>query len=262
MTAMRETWVIASNVFRQLLRNRILVVLSVFALALVGVVAFLGDLGQEAEKRLGQDFGLLAIEAVGFFTVLLCHVVLLFEETELKTYSILLVKPVERWQVLLGRVLGAWLLLMMNVAGMTALLQLLSWWRGLALVDGDTLAATAYLAAGGALFSAVTGFFSVLASSVPAAAMFATFAFALGHFTTNLLDWVERLHQPGLKLAVQVLYWATPNFSLFNLREHLDAAGSAGSGGLLTYLWPLGYAACYGGVVLGLALWRYEHKDF
>ena len=259
---MRETWVIASNVFRQLLRNRILVVLSLFAVALVGVVAFLGDLGQEAETRLGQDFGLMAIEAVGFFTVLLCHVVLLFEESELKTYSILLVKPVERWHVLMGRVLGAWLLLLMNVAGMTALLQLLSWWRGLTLVNGDTLAATAFLVLGGALFSAVAGFFSVMASSVPAAAMFATFAFALGHFTTNLLEWVQRLDQPALRWAVQLLFWVTPNFSLFNLPERLASAGGDGSGGAQAYLWPVAYAFCYGSAVLGLALWRYEHKDF
>jgi Cu-processing system permease protein len=261
MTPMRETWVIASNVFRQLLRNRILVVLSLFAVAIVGVVAFLGDLGQEAEQRLGQDFGLLAIEAVGFFTVLLCHVVLLFEESELKTYSILLVKPVERWQVLLGRVLGAWLLLLMNVAGMTALLELLALWRGLPLVTGDTLAATAYLAVGGALFSAVTAFFSVMASSVPAAAMFATFAFALGHFTANLLEWVQRLDQPGLRWAVRALFWVTPNFSLFNLRENLGQV-DAGAGFAAIYLWPLAYACCYGAVVLGLALWRYERKDF
>ena len=259
---MRETWVIASNIFRQLLRNRILVVLSLFAVALVAVVAFLGDLGQNAEARLGQDFGLLAIEAVGFFTVLLCHVVLLFEESELKTYSILLVKPVERWQVLLGRVMGAWLLLLMNMAGMALLLQLLSWWRGLALMNAEVLASIASLAVGGALFSAVTVFFSVMASSVPAAAMFATFAYVLGHFTTNLLEWVGRLHQPLLKGAVELLYWVTPNFSLFNLNEHLAEAGAAGTGGAATYLWPVAYALCYGALVVGLALWRYERKDF
>ena len=123
---MRETLLIGLNVFRQLLRNRILVVLTVFALSLVGVVVFLGDLGQEAEARLGRDFGLTALEWVGFFTVLLCHVVLLFEETELKTLSILLVKPIERWQYLAGKVLGSIFLLVMNQVAMTLLLWLLA----------------------------------------------------------------------------------------------------------------------------------------
>lgn len=258
---MRETWIIGANIFRQLLRNRILVVLSLCAVALVGVVAFLGDLGQEAELRLGRDFGLLAVEAAGFFTVLLCHVVLLFEEAELKTYNILLVRPVRRWQVLAGRVLGAILLMLMNQAGMVVLLKVLGWWRGLALVDADFLVAALYLALGGAFFSAVTAFFSVLASSVPAAAMFSTFAWALGHFTANLVEWSQRLHSAGVKAAVKALYWITPNFSLFNLKENLEKVGASVSlQGV--FVWPVAYAVLYGGFLLTLALWRYERKDF
>lgn len=258
---MLEAWVIAANVFRQLLRNRILVVLSLLALGMVGVVAFLGDLGQEAELRLGRDFGLLAVETAGFFTVLLCHVVLLFEETELKTYNILLVRPIRRWQALCGRVLGAVLLMLMNQAGMVALLWGLGLWRGLDLVTGDFLVAAAYLAAGGALFSVVAAFFSVMASSVPAAAMFSTFAWGLGHFTTNLVEWTQRLEGGLLKGLARFLYWVTPNFSLFNLKENLDRiGGSLSLGGV--FLWPLAYGLLYGGLVLGLALWRYEHKEF
>ncbi len=258
---MRETGTIALNVFRQLMRNRILVVLSLFAAAMTGVVAFLGDLGQDAELRLARDFGLLAVEAVGFFTVLLCHVVLLFEESELKTYNILLVKPIERRHVLLGRTLGAILLLLLNEAGMLALLAVLGWWRGLPFVDAGVVVAAVYLALGGALFSAVTAFFSVLASSVPAAAMFATSAFALGHFTYNLLEWARHLDRPGLILGVELLYWVTPNFSLFNLKESLDQVSALGFYGAV-YLLPVAYALCYGGLLLFLALWRYELKDF
>jgi len=258
---MREVLVIAFNIVRQLLRNRILVVLSLIAAALVGVVAFLGDLGQEAELRLGRDFGLLAVEAAGFFTVLLAHVVLLFEESELKTFNILLVRPVERWQVLAGRVLGAFLLLLMNEAGMVLLLKALGWWRGLDLVNLDFLVAAAYLAAGGALFSVVTAFFSVLASSVPAAAMFATFAWALGHFTTNLVEWTQRLDHGSVRGAVRLLYWFTPNFSLFNLKDSLDQISSSLTlGGV--FGWPLLYGSLYGSLLLGLALWRYERKEF
>ncbi|HTB23560.1 MAG TPA: ABC transporter permease subunit [bacterium] len=258
---MAETLVIAFNVFRQMLRNRILIVLTLCGLVMVGVVGFLGDLGQDAQLRLARDFGLMTLEAVGFFTVLLCHVVLLFEESELKTYNILLVKPVERWQVLLGRTLGAILLMLMNQAGMLVMLWLLGLWRGLPIVDSDLVVAACYLAAGGALFSAVTAFFSVLASSVPAAAMFATFTFALGHFTGNLLEWTMQLDNPVLIWAVKLLYWITPNFSLFNIKENLDQVGSSlqFSG---VFLWPLVYGLCYGALILFLSLWRYELKDF
>ncbi len=258
---MRETWVIAFNVFRQLMRNRILVVLTLFALCLVGVVVFLGDLGQEAETRLGQDFGLLAIEMVGFFSVLLCHVVLLFEETELKTLSILLVKPVERWQYLGGKILGSVLLMLMNQAAMVALLLLLSQNHHLELVTGEFLVAAGYLSLGGVLLSTVTGFFGVLASSVPAAAVFSTFAFGIGHFTTNLLEWVQRLDNPGLKAFVQGLYWVLPNFSLFNLKENLGRVGETASFSGI-FWWPVAYSLAYGGLMFALAVWSYEHKEY
>jgi ABC-type Na+ efflux pump permease subunit len=258
---MREIWIIAFNVFRQLLRNRILVVLTLFALSLVGVVVFLGDLGQEAETRLGQDFGMLAIEWVGFFSVLLCHVVLLFEETELKTLSILLVKPIERWQYLGGKILGSVLLMLMNQGVMVLLLLGLSWHLHLHLVDGDFLAATAYLALGGALLSTVAGLFGVLASSVPAAAVFTTFAFTLGHFTANLLEWVQRLDSPLLKWVVRLLYWILPNFSLFNLKENLNRIGAVPAFSSV-FLWPMAYGLLYGGIMFALAKWSYDRKEF
>jgi ABC-type Na+ efflux pump permease subunit len=257
----REIWIIAFNVFRQLLRNRILVVLTLFALSLVGVVIFLGNLGQEAETRLGQDFGMLAIEWVGFFSVLLCHVVLLFEETELKTLSILLVKPIERWQYLGGKILGSVLLMLMNQLVMVLLLVALSFNARLHLVDGDFVAGVAYLSLGGALLSTVAGLFGVLASSVPAAAVFTTFAFTLGHFTTNLLEWVQRLDSPALKVLVRLLYWILPNFSLFNLKENLNRIGAVPAFSSV-FLWPLAYGLLYGGIMFAMAKWSYDRKEF
>lgn len=258
---MLEAWVIALNVFRQLLRNRILVVLSLCALGMVGVVAFLGDLGQDAELRLGRDFGLLALETIGFFTVVLCHAVLLFEEVELKTYAILLVKPIHRWQLLVGRVLGAVLLVLMNQAAMVLLLKALGLWRGLPLVDTEFLIQAAFLTLGAPLLSALTAFFGVIASSVPAAVMFTVFTYGLGHFTVNLLEWVQRIESPVTQAFVKLLYWVTPNFSLFNLRESLGRTDAVLNTGTQLY-WPLAYMALYTGALLCAALWAYERKDF
>jgi hypothetical protein len=279
---MREAWLIGANVFRQLMRNRILAVLFLFALAMVGLAMFLGDLGQEAEVRLTRDFGLIAIELVGFFTVLLCHVVLLFEETELRTVSILFVKPLRRWQYMCGKVLGSALLLLMNQAAMAALLWGLSRFRGLqGVMDTSFLLAAAYLYLSCMLFSVVAVFYTIYASTVPACAVYASFTFFLGHFTTNLLEWVQRMQQPLLSALVKGLYYLVPNFSLFNLKDNLAAiqlllAGSAadryamggpssilvGQRSMAPYLWPLAYLACYGSALLLVSLWRYERKEY
>lgn len=279
---MRETWLIGSNVFRQLMRNRILVVLFLFALAMVGVAAFLGDLGQEAEIRLSRDFGLLAVEWVGFFTVLLCHVVLLFEETELRTISILFVKPIRRWHYMAGKVLGSVFLLALNQASMLLLMFLLAKYRGLAdVVDLPVLLSALYLFFSGVLFSIVAVFFTIYASTVPACAVYASFTFALGHFTTNFFEWAKRMHQPLVEEVVRFLYYFTPNFSLFNLKDNMtpirllfygDAADRYAMDGPSTilvgqfswqpFIWPLAYLATYGSALLLIALWQYERKEY
>jgi ABC-type transport system involved in multi-copper enzyme maturation permease subunit len=279
---MREIWLIGSNVFRQLLRNRILTVLLLFALALVGVAAFLGDLGQEAEVRLSRDFGLMSIEMIGFFTVLLCHVVLLFEETELKTTSILFVKPLKRWHYMAGKVLGSAMLLALNQAAMLLLMALVSTWRGLPwIVDAPVVVAALYLFFSGLLFSIVTVFFSIYASTVPACAVYSSFVFFIGHFTTNMFEWAKRMQEPAVEMVVRALYYISPNFSLFNLKDNMTAIRllwygdiadnyslespstiMVGAHSLEAYLWPLAYLASYGGCLLLLALWRYEHKEY
>jgi len=279
---MRETWLIGSNVFRQLLRNRILVVLFLFALSVVGVAIFLGDLGQEAEVRLSRDFGLLSIEGVGFFTVLLCNVVLLFEETELKTISILFVKPIRRWHYMAGKVLGSTMLLLMNETAMVGLLWILARWRGLeGVIDLSFVIAAFYLFLSGVLFSIVAVFFTIYASTVPACAVYASFTYGLGHFTTNLLEWVMRMDQPLLAKLVKVLYYLIPNFSLFSLKDNLVAiqlllVGSkadyyamggdttilTGPGSSAPYIWPLFYLLFYGSALLLISLWQYERKEY
>jgi Cu-processing system permease protein len=277
---MRETWLIGTNVFRQLMRNRILLVLLLFAVALVGVAAFLGDLGQEAEIRLSRDFGLLAIEGIGFFTVLVCHVVLLFEETELRTVSILFVKPIRRWHYMAGKVLGSVFLLAMNQAAMLLVLSCLAF-RNVPIVDAPLLLSAFYLFLSGILFSIVTVFFTIYASTVPACAAYASFAFLLGHFTTNFFEWAKRMQDPVVEQVVRFLYFLTPNFSLFNLKDNgmairlmwygdsadryaLDKPSTVlvGPHSLEPYLWPLGYLAAYGSALLLISLWRYERKEY
>jgi Cu-processing system permease protein len=259
---MHKVWLIGTNVFRQLMRNRILAVTYLFALGLVGVSMFLSGLGQEAEVRLARDFGLLTVEWVGFFKVLLCHVVLLFEETELKTISILLVKPIERWQYLSGKILGSMLLLLLNQLSMVAVLMLMAKWQHMAgVVDRSFVISTAYLFVALSLFSVVTVFFSILASSVPACAMFSSTVFFLGHFTTNLVEWVQRMQSPFLEAGVRVLFYVLPNFSLFNFKDNLETV-SQGLPAWPVLLWPLAYAGIYSAVMLFISIWMYEKKEY
>jgi ABC-type transport system involved in multi-copper enzyme maturation permease subunit len=257
---MNQVLIIGRNVFRQLLRNRILSVLFLFSLSLTGLVTFLAELGTEAETRLSRDFGLLAVEWIGFFTILLCHVVLLFEETELKTISILLVKPIRRWQYMAGKLVGSLLLLAANQAGMVLVLWLTSKVRGVTVVDFPFLVASFYFFGELFLFSVVVLFFTIYASTVPSCAVYSAFTFALGHFTGNLVEWVVQMDRPQLAWMVKGLYYLVPNLGLFDLKDVLFSGEQSLTA--RTFLWPLAYGLCYGGALLALSVWRYDKKEF
>jgi hypothetical protein len=111
--------------------------------------------------------------------------------------------------------------------------------------------------------------------------VYASFVFGIGHFTTNLLEWVNRLDQPLLRKLITGLYYLVPNFSLFNLKDNVTAIqlllqGSSadyfamggqssilvGSPSAAPYVWPLLYLLSYGSLLLLLALWRYERKEY
>jgi hypothetical protein len=76
---------------------------------------------------------------------------------------------------------------------------------------------------------------------------------------------VTRLEKPALIAVVKVVYFVVPNFSLFNLKDNLDAIqllSASEAGGLAPYLWPLAYLACYGGALLLWTTRLYERKEY
>ena len=89
------------------------------------------------------------------------------------------------------------------------------------------------------------------------------------------------MKQPLIEEVARCLYYVTPNFSLFNLKDNMvsirllwygdsadryamDAPSTVLVGPLSwqPYLWPIAYLAAYGSLLLLLSLWRYERKEY
>ena len=68
------------------------------------------------------------------------------------------------------------------------------------------------------------------------------------------------MKRPELAAGVKAIYYLLPNLTLFNLND-------AFSGGQMEltlgfFLWPLGYALLYGGIMLLLSFWQFEKKEY
>ena len=118
-----RVWAIALNTFREAVRNRVLAVLVMFAVALMAFSVVLGELSLHEEVRIIKDLGLAGISIVSIVIALFLGVNLLSKELERKTVYAIIPKPIHRWEFLLGKYLG----LAVTMAALVGVMSLTLW---------------------------------------------------------------------------------------------------------------------------------------
>jgi ABC-type transport system involved in multi-copper enzyme maturation permease subunit len=124
---MRNVWVVATNTFREAVRDRVLYNLVVFALLMMGAAIIVGQISIGIEQSVIVSLGLTAISVIGIFIAVLIGVGLVSKEIDKRTLYALLAKPVQRWQFLLGKYGGLAMTLTVNTAAMAVGLYVAMW---------------------------------------------------------------------------------------------------------------------------------------
>jgi ABC-2 type transport system permease protein len=112
---------IATNTVADLTRQKVFLVLLIFAILLIGGSVFLTRFSFQQEFQIVKD---VSLGAMSIFTSLLAIVAtarLIPQDTEDRTVYTILAKPVPRWEYLLGKLFGVLALLAISLAIMTAL---------------------------------------------------------------------------------------------------------------------------------------------
>ncbi len=245
---------------RELLRERILYVLVGFALLLIGTALLLGELSVGQERRIVLDVGLGAIRVLGIAMAIVLGVRLLEREIERRAIYILLTKPVRRWEVLLGKLIGGALLLFASVAAMTGGLLL-------------TLAAAGrpWREELPLLLPVVFLFWLQSLMAMAIALLFSTFSTStlstlsalglvlIGHASREFLQWAEVVRSPLLALLCRAFYYALPNMQNLNF----TAAAVHGREITLSIIgMASAYVVLYLVVVLILAAIAFHGREF
>src|SRR6266850_1355507 len=119
---MRAIGWIAINVFRESVRDKVLYNLVFFAILLMGASYLIGQLTAGQDVKIIKDLGLAATSVFGLFIAVFIGIGLVSKEVERRSIYNLISKPVNRYQVLLGKYAGLVLTLVVNVAIMAAAL--------------------------------------------------------------------------------------------------------------------------------------------
>jgi ABC-type transport system involved in multi-copper enzyme maturation permease subunit len=266
----RVVGLIAVNVFRESVRDKVLYNLVAFALLLIGASYLIGQLTAGQDIKIIKDLGLAATSIFGLFMAIFIGIGLVSKEVERRSIYSLLAKPIRRYQLVLGKYAGLLLTLAVNLSIMTvalyAVLAYMAWMLGPDAAKGwerpavDPLLARALVLTFVelAIVTAIALFFSTFSTPLLSAAL--TFGlFVAGRFSGDLRQFNQVVEWRAAAGLAEALYWVLPNLAPFDVRSQVVHGEPV----------PLGYMAltaayglCYIAALLIPAALIFSRRDF
>ena len=215
---MGRTLAIASHVFREVIRDRILYLIGLFAVLLLAAMVLLPEVAIGTEKKIILDLGLAAMGVLGLVVTVFIGTGLVNKEIEKRTVLVLMAKPVSRAEFIIGKHLGLSAVLAVLLSLMTII------YLGVLLVSrvsfplGSILLAILYLFFELSLLTAVAILFGVFTSSL-LATLFTFGIYLMGHLSPDLIKLGQLSKNPGIERFVQALYIVLPDLSRLDLKN-------------------------------------------
>ncbi len=249
---------IASNTFREAVRDRVLYNLIAFALLLSGAAILVGQISIEIEKLVVINLGLTAVSLFGVVIAIFIGIGLVSKEIEKKTLYTVLSHPVRRWEFIVGKFLGLAGTLVVNTffmaIGVFAALFYVS--HQFARADGLIFIALYFIVLEFLIICSLALLFSSFSSPL-LSAVFAFSLFVIGSFGEDLRNFAGMAHGISRWLATGAAY-LVPNFSAFNVITSI-AHQQPVAGQLI--LQNTLYALFYATMALSGAVLIFERRD-
>lgn len=248
---------IVENTFKEALRQRILTVLAIFAVLVIIVSLFMEPFALGEAPRILRDFGLATAALFGALVVIIIGSALIHKDIEKRTLYTVITKPVKRSEIIIGKFLGLFILLIILECTMALIHQLVIFmYEGafdpaLLIVIPFTLLELMILLGILLLFSSF--------SSPALSALMGVIFYVVGHASPDLKLFAEQTTIPALKHLAYGFYYVLPNLENFNIR--IDVVHR-----LPLYSDQMFFSICYGLTytvfLLYLSTAIFEHREF
>ncbi len=254
---MSRVWAIATNTFREAVRDKVLHSILFFAVILLFVSPAMREITIGDSDKVVRGVALGGISLIGGIIAIFLGVGLVYKEIERKTIYTLASKPISRWMLLLGKYLGLWITLAVEMLVLGFLYTVIVGTQQ-GLPSPDIYLALVMLMMELTLVTAWATLFSTFAAPTTAAA-YSLCIYLIGHFADDLKMFGEQSDNPAFQELALTLYRVLPNLALFNIRAeavHGIAVPVSEVGYALLYC--VGYSVA----VLGVAMVVFERRDF
>ncbi len=208
---------IALNVLKSYARDKIFHVTLAIAVILVGFAYLLSTLASLQPYKLLLDFGFSAISLSGIAVSIFLGITAVTKEIQDKSIYTVLVKPIARYEYMIGKFLGCSLVVIIVHTIISSTLTLLV--IALSLGAPDGLLACFYLMTLESLIVLAIAMFASVFSSIVLATSFTIGVFLIGRSSYFLNTFYERMQDSSLRPLMRFIYDVMPNLDRFNIRE-------------------------------------------
>src|SRR6266550_2869674 len=249
---------IASNTFREAVRDRVLYNLIVFALLMSGAAILVGQISIDIERLVVINLGLTAVSLFGLVIAIFIGIGLVSKEIDKRTLYTVLSRPVRRWEFIVGKFLGLAGTLVVNTVCMAigVFIALLYVSHHFQKADGWLLVALYFIILQFLIITALALLFSSFSSPL-LSAVFAFALFVIGTFAEDLRGFASVTHGVTRWLATGAAY-LVPIFSALNVISQV-AHESSVSRQLIAY--NTAYALVYTIAVLSATALVFERRN-
>lgn len=249
---------IASNTFREAVRDRVLYNLIAFALLMSGASILVGQISIDIERLVVINLGLTAVSLFGIVIAIFIGIGLVSKEIDRRTLYTVLSRPVRRWEFIVGKFVGLAGTLVVNTIFMAvgvfgALLYVSHHFQT---SDSGLLVALYFIILQFLIITSLALFFSSFSSPLMSA-VFAFSLFVIGTFAEDLRGFAGMASGVARWLATGAAY-LVPNFSALNVISSV-AHEQAVSGQLIFY--NTAYALIYTSMALCGAVLIFERRN-
>ena len=251
---------IASNSFREVVRDRILYIIGFYAVILAAAAMLLPELAAATEDKMFLDVGLAVMSTLSLIIAVFVGTGLISKEEEKRTILMLIAKPISRNEFIIGKYFGLSTVLALLVIAMSAIYLIFLQVNNIDYSATSIVINAIFLILQLSLMSAIAIAFGVFTGSILATAL--TFAvYLMGNITQDLLKQAHIGENPGLERITQGLYLLLPDLSRLNLKN--DAVYGLSALPDYTKLFiDAGYSLLYSAMLLAIAAFIFSQKEF
>jgi len=255
-----RVFVIAKNVFMEMVRDRILYIIGFYALTLAIALRVLPEFAAATEDKMFLDVGLALMSVVTLIVAIFMGTGLVNKEIDKRTILVLIAKPVSRSEIIAGKFLGLSSVLAVLVAAMTVIYLGFLQLGNIPHAVLSIVISSGFLILQLSLITAVAITFGVFTSSLLAVTL--TFAvYLMGNITPDLVNLGRLSNSPVIERITKGLYLILPDLTRLDLKN--DAVyGLLALPDTTAMITSVAYAIFYSVMLLAIANFVFSRREF